>query len=274
MGIGRPVTPKEHGAWLALGVSLFAGSFAVKPEGSVLWPEFTLLAVASFAGFMAFTPLRRLLIPSARANKGRNLLWLIVYLLISAGCFFTLLFHYERGGLFWFVIPASALTISYLRWNVTKSQKSLSVETAWIAGLALASPAASYVQQNELTAEAVFLYILMVIWLVDRAMMARQIVDSIRRKAKFGSIRAKVRRYLPQFLIHLAALLLVAVVITISKGLIPWTACIPFLLATAKNLADTLSLKQNNDPMKAGFSEMRLGIAFALIMVVVFRIRF
>ncbi|VAX15443.1 hypothetical protein MNBD_NITROSPINAE03-1410 [hydrothermal vent metagenome] len=273
MGIGKPVTPKEHGAWLTLGVSLFTGSFAVKPESSIAWSQFALLAVASFAGFMAFTPLRRLLIPSVDSNKGRNLLWLIVYLLISAGCFFTLLFHYERMGLFWFVIPAFALTISYLRWNVAKSQKSLSVETVWMAGLALASPAASYAQQNELTAEAVFLYILMVIWFVDRAMMARKIIDSIRRKSNFGSVRAKARRYLPQFLIHLGALLLVAVVIAISKGLVPWAAFIPFLLATAKNLADTLSLKQNNDPMKAGFSEMRLGIAFALIMVAVFRIR-
>jgi len=274
MRIGKPITPKEHGAWLVLGVSMLVGSLAVRPDSSIVWPGFALLATASFAGFMAFTPLRRLLIPSPGAGKRRNFLWLIIYLMISAGCFFTLVIHYERYGLFWFVIPAFFLTTSYLWLNITKSQRTLFIEVMWMAGLALAAPAASYVQQNGPTPEAVLLYILMVIWFVDRAMMARKIVESIRGKEKFGSIRQKARRYLPQFLIHASALLLVALVITISEGLLPWTALAPFLLATIKNLADTLSLKQVGDPMKAGFSEMRLGIAFGLAMVAVFRISF
>lgn len=270
--IGKPVTPKEHGAWLVLGVALFTGSFAVKPEGSFLWPGFVLLSTASLTGFMALTPFRRLLIGLPGVDTGRNLAWLIVYLAISAGCFLTLVIRYKLNGLFWFILPASILTAAYLWWSVTKAERTLLVEAGGMAGLALAGPAASYVQQSGPTAEGAALYLLMIIWFVDRAMMARKIVDSIRGKVKFDSISARARRYLPEFLIHLGALMSVVVVIIMSDGLVPWMTLAPFLLATAKNLADTLSIRQENDPMRAGFSEMRLGMVFGLIMVVVWRI--
>ena len=143
-----------------------------------------------------------------------------------------------------------------------------------MAGLSLAGPAASYVQQNGLTREATALYLLTIIWFFDRAMMTRKIVDSIKGKVKFDSISERARRYSPQLLIHLSALVSVAAVITMSDGFVPWTAFAPFLLATAKNVADTFSVKQDYNPMKTGFSEMRLGMAFGLIMVIAWRIKF
>lgn len=272
INLGKPVTPKEHGAWLVLGVALFTGSFAVKPEGSIVWPGFALLTASSFSGFMAFTPLRRLLAPTPFADRGRSIAWLIIYLTISAGCFFGLVIGYQLTGLFWFILPASVLTAIYLLGSVTKSRRTLLVGAAGMASLALAAPAASYVQQNGLTYEATLLYILMLIWFFDRAMMASKIVESIRGKVKFNSILERARCYTPQFFIHAGALVVVALVIIVSDGALPWIALTPFLLATIKNIADTLSIKQDSNPMKSGFSEMRLGIAFGLLMVVVWKI--
>ncbi len=269
--LGKPVIPKEHGAWMVLLVSLTAGSMAVRPAGAVEWAGFALLTVSTLFGFLAFTPFRLMFMTRPGANRGRLAAWFIIYSIIAAGCFLALVARLDLHGLLWFIIPALLLTVSYFWWNVAGAQRNLPVEITGIIGLAAAGPAASYVQQNEITKQAVVLYVLLIIWFTDRMMTVRKTLGSMRRGVKFETAGSKARWFARELSIHAAALASVAAVITLSGGLVPWTAFSPFLLATAKSLVDIASVKNVDDPMKVGFAEMRLGIAFSLLMIAAWR---
>jgi len=270
--IGKPMLPKEHGAWMALIVPLAAGSLAAPAPGGVSWAGFALLTVATLAGFLAFTPFRMLIRPSPGMNKVRVAGWLAVYAAVAAGCFFGVAVGLGRTGLLWFIIPAAALSVSYLRSSAARTQRSLPVEMAGIAGLAVSGPAATYVQFGAFTVEALILYLFFLIWFTDRMVTARRALEMIRGAKVFASAERRARFFTGAIAVHAAALAAAALVIALSGGAAPWTAMAPFLLATGRNVADIAMNKPVTDPMKVGFAEMRIGFAFCALMIAAWRI--
>lgn len=269
--LGKPVFPKEHGAWMVLLVSLTAGSFAQSPPEGAYWGGFIALTGAAIFGFMAFTPLRMLIKPVAGVNLRRMGVWFSIYGGAAGLCFAWLVFGMERYGLLWFAAPAAFLTLSYLWSSFARTQRSLPVEIMGILGLATAGPAGAFTQFDAFTAESGYLYALFVIWFTDRMLMARKTLDLMRSGVKFGSAGEKARAFAPEFMAHAVSLGLVAGVIAVSGGAAPVTAFVPFLLATARNVADTVMVEGTSDPMKVGFAEMRLGIVFCAAMIMAWR---
>jgi len=270
--ISRPVYPKEHGAWMVILAPLLAGSLAIGPEDGPDYGGLMSLAVATFFGFLAFTPLRRLTKSGGSVNRRRYVFWLTAYSLVAGAAFLCLLLCYDRMGLVWFVIPAGLLSLSYLWSNAARIHRSLLVELTGIAGLAISAPAGAYVQSGDVSMEALALYLMLVIWFTDRMMMARKTLETIRSSKELPTIADRVLFFRNELALNGLAIGSVAGLIYISGAVAPWTALAPFGLGALKNWAVVITGSTVDDPMKVGFSEMRIGLAFTALMITAWRI--
>ena len=252
-------------------VSLLTGSFAFKAEGGVHWIGFALITLSTLAGFLSFTPLRMLIKLPVGMERFRVVAWFIIYGAICATSFLLLLTIFDRSALAWFIIPAAILTGTYLWFSTSKKQKTTTVEVSGIIGLALAGPAAGYVQLNEITAEVIVLYLLLVIWFIDRMITAGGVLALLRSGAKPATAGQRVSALSWELTVHGIALFCVLAVIGLSESA-PIVLILPFGLATARNVYDVFSSKQITDPMRVGFAEMRLGFLFSFLLIICWRL--
>jgi len=272
MKLGKPVAPKEHGAWMVLTVSLTAGSFAPPALHGHTMAGFILLTLAALGGFLAFTPLRMLARTPAGADRERFWGWLLIYGGTALASFVALTVVMERWGLLWFLAPAALVTGGYLRAGMARATRTLPVEIAGIAGLALCGPAAVYVQQGRFTAQALILYLLFTLWFVDRMLTARRTLEAMRSGAPLAALGERVAYFAPELAVHGAALLLAAGIVLGSGGAAPLAALAPPLAATLRNARDMAAGRWTDDPMKVGFAEMRLGIIYAALTILAWRL--
>ncbi len=270
--ITRPVYPKEHGAWMVILAPLLTGSLAMGPEDGPDYGGLMLLAIATVFGFLAFTPLRHLTKSGASVNRRRYAFWMIAYSLVAGVAFLSLLLWRDRPGLLWFIIPAGLLSLSYLWSNAARIHRSLLVELTGIAGLAISAPAGAYVQSGKVSMGALALYLMLVIWFTDRMMMARRTLETIRGGKAAPAVADRVFYFRNELALNGLAIGVVTVLIFVSGGVAPWTALAPFGLGVLKNWAVVITGSTVDDPMKVGFSEMRMGLAFTALMITAWRI--
>ncbi|MDH4183393.1 MAG: YwiC-like family protein [Nitrospinota bacterium] len=268
----KPVIPKEHGAWPVLIIPILAGSLAVTPAPSFdLWAMAALLASALF-GFLAASTMRVALNPPPKSARERFIIWAALYGILAGAPFLYLVTAGQRPALAWFIIPAGLLTLAYFWSSSIGAKRTLPFETAGLFGLAMGGPAAVYLQQGALTMDAALMYPLCLIWFMDRMITARRTLELMRKGITASSALERASLFSAELLTHAAALALVAMAIIISGKPGGWALIIPFLAATARNAFDTLSVAAPTDPMKVGFSEMRLGIAFCILLIIMWRV--
>ncbi|HJM82241.1 MAG TPA: YwiC-like family protein [Nitrospinota bacterium] len=267
----KPVLPKEHGAWLILAVSLLVGSFAVKGSGGIWWGGALLISIATLSGFMSFKPLLLSFYPPDNNDRARYITWVIVCSLVAGACFIAVVLLSKLPGLAWFVVATATLSVVYFKSTKAKVQKSLTVKILGIIGLSLACLAASLVQERMISQQAVTLYVLLVIWFIDRMIMVQKSLDTTRSKKSVYQCKQKLTELRIPLMVHIISLVAVSIIgkIILSMGLL---AVIPFLCATTWNLLNISGMISFSNPMKTGFAEMRLGFAFCIITVLVWRL--
>ncbi len=216
-------------------------------------------------------PVRILLKQAATADSFRIYGWMTIYFAVSAGSFIALIFHYDRWGLLWFIIPA-LLMVSLKLWSsVARIQRVKWIEIAGVLGLTISALAAFYTQHGAFLPEGWILYLLCAIWVVDRTIAARVILPKIRSGLRPGD-KERFKMAFSRLYEHVLRLVAVIAILALFHDHAPWAAFFPFLLATYKNVELIVLGKIPADPFKFGFAEMRLGILFALLMVFVWRI--
>ncbi|MBI4828806.1 MAG: YwiC-like family protein [Nitrospinae bacterium] len=220
---------------------------------------------------MAFTPMRMLARTPAGADRERLWGWLALFGGTALASFAVLTVAMGRWGLLWFRVPAALLAGGYFQSSMARATRTLPVEIAGIAGLALCGPAAVYVQQGRFTAQALILYLLFTLWFVDRMLTARRTLEAMRTGAPQVTLGARLAYFAPPLAIHGAALLLVAGIVLGSGGAAPAAAIAPHLAATLRNAGDVAAGPWTEDPMKIGFAEMRLGIIYAAFTIAAWR---
>ncbi len=253
-------------------VSLLAGSFAFRPVDGITWPGFALIVLSALSGFLSFTPLRMLFKLPVGIKKPRAVSWFIIYFLISITSFLLLVAVLDRPGLVWFIAPAILLTVTYLWVSAAKKKRVTFVEICGIAGLALAGPAAAYLQLNQFNSAIIALYLLLVIWFVDRMITTRGILAIIKSGLQFTTSVERASALKRELTVHGLALASVILVLSVFRESAPFVLIIPFGLATLRNLYDIITNRQATDPMKVGFAEMRLGLAFCLLFIICWRL--
>ncbi|MDH5510445.1 MAG: YwiC-like family protein [Nitrospinota bacterium] len=270
--MNKPVIPKEHGAWPVLIVPMIAGSLAVAPDPSFSPGAMAALIISAVSGFLTVSALRMALNPPPKANMRRLVTWTCLYSALSMGPFAWLVLGAGKGGLLWFIIPAALLTSAYF-WSTSAGiKRSLPFELAGLAGLTLSGPAAAYLQQGYVPADGALIYIFCLVWFTDRTLTARKTLELMRKQGWPSGARDRLRLFSFEYGAHAIGIAIAALVIVFSGREGGWTMIIPLLAATAKNAWDTLVLAAPTDPMKVGFSEMRLGIGFCALFVLVWKL--
>jgi len=158
LNVGKPIIPKEHGAWAVLLVPM---AIAAAMEERIS-PSFIVLVLASLAVFLAYLPVQLMLRTAARASTDEKIRtarsWAIVYLL-SASLFGGILLL--QG--FWLLAPISILgaALFVLNFFLTRDNpKSVASDLSAVIGLTLTGPAASYVLTGSITGEVLSVWVL------------------------------------------------------------------------------------------------------------------
>jgi len=263
--LNKPFIPKEHGAWPALLIPILAGSLAVRPEASPNLGAMALLLAAAIFGFMAVSTLRVAITPPPKTARERFIAWTVYYGALAGVPFLWLVLGRGCGGLLWFIIPAGLLTAAYFRSSAAGTKRTLPFEIIGLAG-----PAAAYVQQGRATLDGALIYLLCLVWFIDRMITARKTLELLRKDIRPGTVMERLKLFSAEYMFHGAGLISVAGVI-IASGT-HWARILPFAAATLRNGWDTASVAIPTDPMKVGFAEMRLGIIFLVALILAFRI--
>ncbi|MDH5639268.1 MAG: YwiC-like family protein, partial [Nitrospinota bacterium] len=178
--MNKPVIPKEHGAWPVLIIPMVVGSLAVAPDPSFSPDAMVALMISAVSGFLAVSTLRMVLNPPPKTNMGRLVTWTVLYSVLSGAPFAWLVLGIGKVGLLWFIIPAAVLTAAYFWSSSAGTKRTLPFEFAGLAGLAMAGPAAAYLQQGFVVAEGALIYIFCLIWFTDRTLTARKTLELMR----------------------------------------------------------------------------------------------
>lgn len=267
---GKPVTPKEHGAWVMLLQPMVIGALAVAPHTGYRLSHTLLLAISAVAGMFAVEPLRLLIKMKQPVDKARFVFWFLVYALVAGAAFAGLVAQSGRLGWLWFTIPAMVMAVVKL-WSATAgTQRATPVELMGVVGLTLSAPAAVYSVDPEALKSAVALYLLCLAWSADRFLATGKILALLRSTGAIPSGGEFFASFKTELRFHTAGLFFIILVLFLFDA--PVAAFIPFLLGTYRYVTLAFNTPVAIAPRSLGFSEMRLGIAFGAGLIFAFRI--
>ena len=264
--------PKEHGIWVVLLTPLFVGSLSSPPAGGAWIGGIALFTMATLLGVFSLEPLKLLAKPVVGVSRERIVGWLLIYSALAVAVLLVLMVRRDRWGLAWLAIPAGLMALSRLWASAARALRDIRMELLGVFGLTITAPSAYYIQHGKLTAEALVIYLLCAVWFTDRLMAARRTLERARKRPKLPTAAQRLAWYEKEIVFHAAALFSAAGVIALSNGRAPWLAFLPFLLATAKNFFDVALAGEPPPPMRIGFLEMSLGIAFGVAMIAAWRL--
>ena len=152
------IFPAEHGSWSWLLVPFFVG---VRVAG--VWnTAVSLILFGSLAAFLMRQPATILLrARQGRANKANGpiaLAWLLIFGTIAAVCLLWLLLS-RHMALLWLLLPIAGIMAVYL--VAVRQRRSLGMELAGAAGLAVTSAAVLVVVNGRFSTTALNLWILL-----------------------------------------------------------------------------------------------------------------
>lgn len=262
--VGRPIVPREHGAWAVLYGAFLAGVGVAGEAGAPV----LLLLLAVTAAVLANGPLGLLLRPEAvaarPAERRRVWTWLLAYGALFGVTALPLLLVYRMA----FLLPLGMGAAGFLLLRATlvrgREDRSLAGELLGTAGLTLAGPVAHAVAAGGVQPVGILLWLLLFLFFASgvfyvrmriRGMLAGRQGLPVPRPPAFWSC-------LGYHLLLLAAIPTLAIL-----ELVPWAICLayaPVLWRAAVGLRRhhvVLPLK------RLGWSEVAQTAAFVLLLV-------
>jgi hypothetical protein len=260
------IVPREHGAWGLLLVPLFTGMAAGFAPEHRAWP-LLLFIVAVLALFALRTPLESLLglsAISARTTEERwtALIGSVLYAAVASVCLSVLLWKGRYSGLLAFgVVGACALVMQAV---LRKVRARMISQIVGALGLTCTAPAAYYIATGRLDATAFAL------WVANWVFAGNQIhfVQLRIHAARATAFAEKFKRG-KMFLVA-QPVLLTALGLGTRCHILPALATIAFVPAVVRG---SLWFFQGADPLdvkKLGWSEMKHGVAFGLLLALSF----
>ena len=262
--LGRPIVPKEHGAWAVLYGAFLAG---VGVAGRVTVPVMLLLGgltLLAFANGALTLALRSARSPLPAEARRRALAWLVVYTAGAQTCLAPLVLWYRMVFLLAFALAAACLVAlrAFFVWE--GDERSLPGELIGTAGLALVGPAAHAVAMHEMQPMDALLWLLLLLFFTSGVFYVRMRVRVMIAQRR-GATSVWSRARWPCLVYHL--LLLVAVPALAVGNLIPWAALLAYAPALWRAAAGLCRKGATLNLRRLGWSEVGLTAAFVLILV-------
>jgi hypothetical protein len=261
--VGRPIVPREHGAWAVLYGAFLAG---VGIAGRVGVPVLLLLGAVTLLAF-ANGPLVLILrsAGSRASERRRATLWFFGYTAGAVVCGVPLLAVYHMTFLAPFAMAAACFLILRAFLLRGGDDRSLPGELIGTAGLALVGPTAHAVAVNGAQPIGALLWLLLTLYFASgvyyvrmriRVMMARRKnIPTVSSRARWSCVAYHV-------------LLLVLIPALAAGGVVPWAVFLAFAPALWRAAAGLRRQDATLDLRRLGWSEVGLTAVFVLILIV------
>lgn len=261
------IFPSEHGSWSMLlvpfligaGVGLFAASPAPGAGAAVL-----LCFLAVMSVFLARQPVA--LWDRIRRGRGRRahlpaaIFWAAV-LLANGAAAGTGLLALGRWPVLWLALPALGVLALTLALTALRGPRQLGVELIGVTGLALAAPAAYVSATARLDALA---------WLVWALSALHSVISVLYVRLRIDEQHQRATRRQAVWVVAAHALSVAGLAAAAAAGWLPWPVALPVGLLLVRALVAARRRPRIDDVKRFGFTEMGLGLAFALVVVVAF----
>ena len=262
--LGRPIVPKEHGAWAVLYGSLLVG---LGVAGRFTIPVLLLLVGVTACAF-ANGPLALLVRPAAGpgqiARRRQALLWILVYGAVAVATLvplvtvfrMTFLLPFGMGAMFFVVVRAYQLR--------EREDRTLGGALTGMAGITLAAPAAHAVAAGAAQPVGAMLWGLCFLFFGSGIFYVRMRVQGM-LAARQGASASSNPALLPCVLYH--AILLAVMPSLALAQVIPWPVLVAFAPAIWRAGAGLRRHEARLDLRRLGWSEVALTSAFILLLI-------
>ena len=286
--LGRPIVPREHGAWAVLYGAFLAG---VGVAGQVTLPVgfFFVAVTAAALGNGPLTLLFRPAVgPARHAERARALAWLAVYGGIFALAVLPLFLVYRLTFLIAFGAGAGCFLVVRAYLLRGRDDRSLAGELLGAAGLTMVGPAAHAVAARAAEPIGALLWLLLFLFFASGVFYVRMRIRGIlaRRQGTAPAHRTAMERgsaaaalqspsahrtaYRSCAIYHL--LLLVALPLLAGLHLVPWAILLAFTPALWRAAAGLRDQTGSLDIKRLGWSEVAQTIVFLALLVATLRL--
>jgi len=257
-GLGRPIVPREHGAWAVIYGSFLAGAGAAGRPG--LPTLLLLLGITALA--FANGPLSILARPAARERRRQALAWLAIYGAAAGAALLPLLLVFRMHFLIPFAAAAGAFLALRLLALRGRDDRSLPAELLGVAGLAMVGPVAHGATLGRLEPAALAVWLLLALYFASGIFYVRMRIQEMLAQR---TSKPRSSAFRPCLAYHL--LLLVAAPALVLAGVVPAAVLLAFAPALWRAAVGLRSPRAPLDIKRLGWAETRLTLAFVLLLV-------
>ncbi|HEY6972152.1 MAG TPA: YwiC-like family protein [Candidatus Angelobacter sp.] len=271
------IVPREHGAWGLLLVPLFTG-IAVGVSSAEAIPPLILLTVVSLALFCLRTPVESLLgtnVMRAQSSAERQaaLIAFTVLAGIAAACLAGLFWNGRNQRLLLLGALAFVALFAQMLLNKLGRRTRMAAQLAGAVGLTCTAPAAYYVATGRLDERALILWAANWIFAAGQIHFVQLRIHSARAADFTGKFARGSSFFIFQTLLFAALVSLpILYLARHSANQIPAWTIIAFLPSLVRAMQWFFAGYQPLNVRSLGWSEMRQGILFGILLAIVFRI--
>ncbi len=263
--IGRPIVPKEHGAWAVLYGAFLAG---IGVAGRLTVPVVLLLGAVTLLAF-ANGPLTLILRPAKAEAPGdgrrRAAVWLSIYAAGAVACLTSLLVVYRMGFLLPFGMATACVFVLRAFFVREGDDRSLPGELIGTAGLTLVGPAAHAVALHGAQPASAMLWLLLFLFFASGVFYVRMRIRVMIAERKGAATTSGPAR---RWCLFYHAFLLVLVPALAAGELIPWGVLLAFAPAIWRAAFGLRRRDAALNLRRLGWSEVGLTLAFVLVLIV------
>lgn len=266
--IGKPIVPKEHGAWAVLYGAFLAG---VGVAGRVNLPILLLLVgitAAAFADGAFAILLRSASGPAHAARRRRAIAWSIIYVSLAVTALAPLLMVFRM----FFLIPFGLGTAFFVLLQGLlvrgRNDRSLVGELVGTAGLSMVGPIAHAVAVGQVRLVEAVLWLLLFLFFSSGVFHVRARLYGwlARRKGEASASPA----FVPCLVYHVLLILVIPLLAIVQ--ILPWPALLAFAPAVWRAAVGLQQDGVDLDLVRLGWSEVALSTVFVLLLIVAFRL--
>jgi hypothetical protein len=262
--LGRPIVPREHGAWAVLYGSLLVG---LGVAGRLTIPVLLFLVGMTACAF-ANGPLVLLVRPPGGpgqfVRRRQAVLWILIYGAVAVASLVPLLTVFRMTFLLPFGMGAAFFAVLRAYQLREREDRTLSGALTGMAGITLAAPAAHAVAVGAAQPAGVILWGLCFLFFGSGIFYVRMRVQGMLALRQGAPARSNPAR-LPCILYH--ALLLVVVPLLALWGVVPWAVLVAFAPAVWRAGVGLRRDEAHLELRRLGWSEVVLTSSFILLLV-------